>query len=51
MPANSEKQRRMMGADLARLRAGKETVTGMSERQLRDFARKPKKRSMKSRRK
>lgn len=27
-----------MGADLARLRAGKPTVTGMSEKQLRDFA-------------
>lgn len=44
MPAVSEKQRRMMGADLARLRAGKKTLTGMSESQLRDFAKKRKKR-------
>jgi len=44
MPAVSEKQRRMMGADLARLRAGEKTHTGMSESQLRDFAKKPKKR-------
>lgn len=43
MPAVSEKQRRFMGAELARLRAGKRTRTGMSESQLRDFARKPKK--------
>lgn len=48
MPAVSEKQRRMMGADLARLRAGKRTVTGMSESQLRDFAKKPRKRKKKS---
>lgn len=27
-----------MGADLARLRAGKPTITGMKESQLRDFA-------------
>ena len=27
-----------MGADLARLRAGKKTQTGMNERQLKDFA-------------
>jgi len=32
-----------MGADLARERAGKKTRTGMSEEQLRDFAKKPKK--------
>ena len=41
MPAKSEKQRRMMGAELRRKRAGKKTKTGMSEKQLRDFARKP----------
>jgi hypothetical protein len=40
MPAASEKQRRLMGADLARKRAGKKTKTGMSEAQLRDFAKK-----------
>ena len=42
MPAVSEKQRRFMGADLGRKRAGKKTQTGMSESQLRDFAKKPK---------
>lgn len=40
MPAESEKQRRFMGADLSRLRAGQPTRTGMNEGQLRDFARK-----------
>ena len=42
MPAKSEKQRRYMGAELARKRAGKKTRTGMSEKQLREFAKKPK---------
>lgn len=32
-----------MGADLARLRAGKRTKTGMNEQQLSDFASKVKK--------
>jgi hypothetical protein len=41
MPATSERQRRFMGAELARLRAGKKTRTGMSESDLEDFARKP----------
>lgn len=41
MPAYTERQRRFMGAELARKRAGKSTETGMSEKQLRDFARKP----------
>lgn len=41
MPATSARQRRFMGAELARLRAGKQTQTGMRERQLEDFARKP----------
>lgn len=36
-----------MGAELARKRAGKKTVTGMSEEQLRDFARKPKRKKKK----
>jgi hypothetical protein len=44
MPAYTEKQRRFMGAELARKRAGKKTETGMSEKQLREFARKPKRR-------
>jgi len=43
MPAKSEKQRRFMGAELARKRDGKKTQTGMSESQLRDFAKKRKK--------
>jgi hypothetical protein len=43
MPAKSEKQRKFMGADLARKRAGKKTRTGMTEKQLKDFARKRKK--------
>lgn len=42
MPASSERQRRFMGADLARLRRGKKTRTGMSEGQLSDFASKRK---------
>ena len=41
MPAKSEKQRKFMGAELARKRAGKKTQTGMSEKQLEDFATKP----------
>ena len=42
MPAKSEKQRKFMGAELARKRAGEETQTGMSEKQLEDFATKKK---------
>ena len=40
MPAKSEKQRKFMGAELARARAGKKTKTGMSQKQLKDFAKK-----------
>jgi hypothetical protein len=43
MPAKSEKQRKFMGAELARKRAGKKTRTGMSEKKLEDFASKGKK--------
>jgi hypothetical protein len=43
MPAKSEKQRKFMGAELARKRAGKKTQTGMSEKQLEGFASKEKK--------
>jgi hypothetical protein len=43
MPSKTEKQRRFMGAELARKRKGKQTKTGMSEAQLEDFASKPKK--------
>lgn len=38
MPAKSKVQQHLMGADLARARAGKKTRTGMSESQLEDFA-------------
>jgi len=38
MPARSEKQRRFMGAELSRKRAGKKTKTKMSEGQLEDYA-------------
>jgi hypothetical protein len=40
MPARTGKQRRFMAAELARKRAGKKTKTGMSEKQLRKFAKK-----------
>lgn len=43
MPSETEKQRRFMGAELARKRKGKKTKTGMSEKQLSDFASKKKK--------
>ena len=38
MPAVSKKQQRLMGAELSRMRAGRKTVTGMSERQLEEYA-------------
>jgi uncharacterized protein DUF3008 len=38
MPAKSKAQQHLAGADLARLRAGKKTKTGMTEQQLKDFA-------------
>jgi len=38
MPATSEKQRKFMGAELARKRAGQKTQTGMSEKQLEEYA-------------
>jgi hypothetical protein len=41
MPSETDRQRRFMGAELARLRRGERTSTGMTEQQLRDFARKP----------
>lgn len=41
MPSKSEKQRKFMGAELERAREGKKTETGMSKRQLEDFAKKP----------
>jgi hypothetical protein len=41
MPSKTEKQRRFMGAELARARAGKKTQTGMNVTQLGHFAAKP----------
>jgi len=38
MPAVSKKQRRFMGAELARKRAGKKTKTKMTTAQLKEFA-------------
>jgi|TARA_R100000306_G_C4376673_1_gene142220 hypothetical protein len=38
MPAKSKAQQRLMGAELARKRAGKRTKTGMSAQQLHDYA-------------
>jgi hypothetical protein len=45
MPAKSEKQRTFKGAELERKREGKKTKTGMSEKQLEDYASKGKKKS------
>lgn len=42
MPPKSEAQRRFMGAELGRKRAGQKTQTGMKESQLSEFATKPK---------
>ena len=38
MPAKSKKQRRFMGAELARKRKGKRTRTKMSAKQLKEYA-------------
>lgn len=38
MPAVSKRQQRFMGAELQRKREGKKTRTGMSERQLSEYA-------------
>ena len=45
MPPKTPRQRRFMGSELRRKREGKPTVTGMSESQLREFARAAKKKS------
>jgi hypothetical protein len=42
MPAKSEKQRKFMGAELARKREGNKTQTGMSEKKLEEYASKSK---------
>jgi len=38
MPAKTGKQRRFMGPDYARAKAGKKTKTGMTKKQLREYA-------------
>jgi len=43
MPAKSKVQAGLMGADLARARAGKKTRTGMSQAQLKEYASTPRK--------
>ena len=43
MPSVSKAQQRLMGADLARAKAGKRTRTGMSEEKLEEYARTSKK--------
>ena len=43
MPSVSRAQQRLMGADLARARAGKKTRTGMGEAQLQEYASTPRK--------
>lgn len=44
MPGKTAKQRRFMGAELGRKRQGAPTKTDMTEKQLRDFAKKKKRR-------
>lgn len=41
MTAKSKRQQRFMGAELHRKQQGKKTRTGMSEKKLREHARKP----------
>jgi hypothetical protein len=41
MPAESKRQQRFMGADLARARAEKKTKTGMGAAKLEEMAAKP----------
>lgn len=43
MPSKSKKQQQFMGAELRRKRRGKRTRTGMSERQLHEYASTPRK--------
>jgi hypothetical protein len=47
MAAKSERQRRFMGAELARRKAGKPTKTGMSATKLRHYTTKASKRGSK----
>jgi len=43
MPAKSKAQQKLAGADLARKRAGQPTRTGMSEKELKEYAATPRK--------
>ena len=45
MPAKTEKQRKLMGAELERKRKGKKTRTDMSEKELEKYASKTRKKS------
>lgn len=47
MPATSEKQRKFMAAELNRAKKGEKTKTKMSEKQLKEFAKKTKKKKKK----
>jgi hypothetical protein len=51
MPSKSRAQQRLMGADLARARAGKETRTGMGAEKLEEMAQKPKGKTLPARKK
>ena len=43
MPAKSKSQQKFMGAELERKEAGKKTKTGMTKKQLKEFAWTPRK--------
>lgn len=43
MPAKSKKQQKFMGAELQRKKEGKKTKTGMTQKQLEEFAGTPRK--------
>jgi hypothetical protein len=47
MPSSTEKQRKFMGAELARRRAGKKTQTDIPEKKLEELASKDGKKSSK----
>lgn len=51
MPVESERQRRFLGAELGRKRAGKKTKTDMSETQLSEYLKGAKKQPLKAKKK
>jgi len=51
VPVKSERQRRMMGADLARARAGKKTKTKMTEAELSEYLEGSKKKHLRAKKK